>query len=499
MIAVRAHVFSALVAAAASTAALSVATAQCALSWQSGSSPGPGSYANCAATWDPDGAGPAGPVFAVGGSLTVGTTSTGLAIHDPVAGSWGAMAGWIWGPVAAIAVAPNGDLVAADQVQGPQGITSTIVRLTGNQWTVIGTTSTPVAALAFAANGDVFAGGNFASISGVPAANIARWNGSTWSALGAGTDGVVLALLVRANGDLVAGGWFTNAGGVLAIGIAAWNGGAWSPVGPGFFTGAMHTIAELANGDLVAGGQGTQGLRRWNGVSWTNVQHPAGLLPVNMRPEAVLQLPNGDLLTAGEDGSPVPTDSVYRWTLGWALAAQGGADGTIHALAWHPAGYVGVGGQFSTLGGAPAPGFAVLATSCPASVVATGAGCASSGGGNVMRAPPAWTGTTWTATASGLPAQAFVLGVSGLTPASLPLANVFPQAGPGCTLHVTPDLLALSFASAGTASSSLQIPASPALVGQSFDHQLVAIEFTAGLAFVAVTATNAARMTIGTY
>ena len=51
------------------------------------------------------------------------------------------------------------------------------------------------------------AGGNF----------IARWDGSTWRALGSGTNSGVNALTVH-NGELVAGGAFTTAGGVPATG-----------------------------------------------------------------------------------------------------------------------------------------------------------------------------------------------------------------------------------------------------------------------------------------
>jgi hypothetical protein len=55
---------------------------------------------------------------------------------------------------------------------------------------------------------DLIAGGQFATAGGAPASNIARWDGSGWSALGAGTDGQVLALASQ-GGQLIAGGTFT--------------------------------------------------------------------------------------------------------------------------------------------------------------------------------------------------------------------------------------------------------------------------------------------------
>ena len=66
------------------------------------------------------------------------------------------------------------------------------------------------------------------------ATNIAAWNGSAWSALGAGISGhgEVMALAVSGN-NLYAGGNFTSAGGVAATNIAKWNGSAWSALGSG--------------------------------------------------------------------------------------------------------------------------------------------------------------------------------------------------------------------------------------------------------------------------
>jgi len=49
---------------------------------------------------------------------------------------------------------------------------------------------------------------------------VARWDGSTWRALGAGTNGYVSSLVRLANGDLVAGGAFLSAGGVVSAHVA---------------------------------------------------------------------------------------------------------------------------------------------------------------------------------------------------------------------------------------------------------------------------------------
>jgi hypothetical protein len=95
----------------------------------------------------------------------------------------------------------------------------------------------------------------------VSASRIARWNGTSWSALGSGISGLpnftsVNALTVLPNGDLVAGGQFTSAGGVSANGIARWDGTSWSALGSGMGGQypSVYALTTLPNGDLVAGG-----------------------------------------------------------------------------------------------------------------------------------------------------------------------------------------------------------------------------------------------------
>src|SRR5947209_1828210 len=71
---------------------------------------------------------------------------------------------------------------------------------------------------------------------GIAANYIAKWNGSSWSALGSGMGGqscpYVGALAVSGT-DLYAGGNFETAGGTAANSIAKWNGSSWSALGSG--------------------------------------------------------------------------------------------------------------------------------------------------------------------------------------------------------------------------------------------------------------------------
>jgi len=62
-------------------------------------------------------------------------------------------------------------------------------------------------------------GGSFTTAGGVPANYIAKWNGSTWSALGSGMNRAVDALAVSGS-DLYAGGSFTTAGDKVSACVA---------------------------------------------------------------------------------------------------------------------------------------------------------------------------------------------------------------------------------------------------------------------------------------
>jgi len=85
----------------------------------------------------------------------------------------------------------------------------------------------------------------------LPATTIAAWNGSSWSALGEGTNGIVRALAVY-DEKLIAAGEFTAAGGLPAGRIAAWNDSSWSSLGSGL-NGHVQALAVYDNKLFVGG------------------------------------------------------------------------------------------------------------------------------------------------------------------------------------------------------------------------------------------------------
>ncbi len=128
-----------------------------------------------------------------------------------------------------------------------------------------------------------------------------------------------------------------------------------------------------------------------------------------------------------------------------------------------------------------------------------GGGCPSSGGANELVAATApWLATTFTARATGLPTDGLAVAVTGWSTRSLPLPALLPLGVPGCTLQVADDILQLLVPVAGEVATAVPIPFAAGLIGNRFYQQVVPFEIDVGGTIVAVTATNALRLTIGT-
>src|SRR5262249_10567947 len=133
---------------------------------------------------------------------------------------------------------------------------------------------------------------DFTRVGGKSANRIAKWNGAAWDALAGGissVNGEVHALAVYDDGGgpaLYVGGVFTAAGGLPAARIAKWDGSTWSALGTGMSGGAapvaVHALAVFDDGSgpalyaggafTTAGGVNARRIAKWNGSSWSGVQ-----------------------------------------------------------------------------------------------------------------------------------------------------------------------------------------------------------------------------------
>ncbi|HEV8111448.1 MAG TPA: hypothetical protein VGR31_01605 [Planctomycetota bacterium] len=247
-----------------------------------------------------DGSGPA--LYAAGFFVTAGgSPAQHIAKWD--GGAWSPLGSGIGNPngsrVSALAVYDDGSglaLYASGLFTTAGGVPANYVaRWNGSTWSALGEGITGMAshtwvdALAVFDDGSgpaLYAAGSFDTAGGVPAANIAKWNGHSWSPLGSGLSQDALSLAVFDDGSgpaLYAGGWFTAAGGTTAQHIARWNGSAWSRLGPGL-TGTYGQVSVMTAFDdgsgpaLYAGGIFTNSggtplnaIAKWDGSNWSSL------------------------------------------------------------------------------------------------------------------------------------------------------------------------------------------------------------------------------------
>ncbi len=193
----------------------------------------------------------------------------------------------------------------------------------------------------------LYVGGKFNSIGGVAANNVARWDGTSWSALGTlEPNNAVQALAFHDDGtgggmQLYAGGPFLKAGGQFVFGIARFDGTAWHGVGNGFdqSVSALEVFDDGSGPQLYAGGgfsssppHAVQRVARWDGVRWWPVG--AGL---SGRVETLATFDDGSgpaLLAGGAftNSGGVPTRHLARWTGAAWTEFGGGANYTVNQM-----------------------------------------------------------------------------------------------------------------------------------------------------------------------
>jgi len=184
-----------------------------------------------------------GPALYAGGEFV--TTGAGLAV-DHVArwdgASWSGLGTGLDGPVQTLAVYERGGergLYAGGSFHRPKGggpRMEGVARWDGASWSAVGGGITGegsawsnVATLSVFDDGSgegrlLYAGGFFSRAGGLPAANVARWNGSSWAALGGGANDLVYAFAAFGRKALYAGGWFHLAADSLDGYLARWQG-----------------------------------------------------------------------------------------------------------------------------------------------------------------------------------------------------------------------------------------------------------------------------------
>jgi hypothetical protein len=384
------------------------AIAQCDADWQVGKSiSGANATVLCSAKWDPDGTGPADELIVFGGAFDIigPIQANHVVAWNPTTNEWTTLGTGLDGSVWALAVLPNGNLVAGGSFLAAGGVPAQRVAMwDGNSWQAMGLGMDDIVRTLLAMpNGDVIAGGNFfnaddqfvnkvarwdgtgwnpmgsgfslvggsASVSslallpnGQPCAGglfqggVAAWNGTQWRRLGTGlnTNGIAYALLVRPDGSLVVAGAFTTAGGIPCNGLAIWNGTTWSAFPANPYTIGGRTLALSATGKLVLSGPSTFGPEVWDGTTWTQLGSGWSGDPVSF--STIVPLSGEQLCFGGsfDDVGGVRAKNLAIWSgSAWQRLNEDCTDGILFQVEAMPSGLLFAAGEFTRIEGTDTP------------------------------------------------------------------------------------------------------------------------------------------------
>lgn len=196
---------------------------------------------------------------------------------------------------------------------------SYLARWNGVQWDTI-TKANGVNAIKAIGN-FLYVVGVFDSIAGIPASDIAKWDGTNWSAIDS-THWQPAAIynITSYKGDIYVTGNFSNYNNTIHQ-IARWDGIKWQAVGGGFQGGvSWGECFEIFNNELFVGGifrksdgNPGNGIAAWDGTAWHDIG--GGITCCASADISCMLTFNGSLYVVGSftDMSGVPSKFISKW------------------------------------------------------------------------------------------------------------------------------------------------------------------------------------------
>jgi hypothetical protein len=282
------------------------------------------------------------------------------------------------GSIYSVAVRKNGEVYIGGAFTAAGSIAANYIAMwDGESWSTLGSgmqrrwaSDAPVLELKVAENGDLYAGGSFVGAAGIPANNIARWDGKRWYSLGQGSENGmtedVYTIDLDKMGNVYVGGLFTTAGSVPVNYVTYWDGTIWNAMGNAPNMGTDYNVyvvhADDSNNVYVggeiktAGGDTVNGIAKWDGTEWSNL---AGGVNLQQYLAAVEDITHDiNYLYAGGNfllADTVETNRIAGWdgrkwfSLGYDSA--NGVNSIVFSLNINSRGDLYAGGKFRIAGG----------------------------------------------------------------------------------------------------------------------------------------------------
>ena len=265
-----------------------------------------------------------------------------------------------------MASAPNGDIYIGGSFTNVAGIdASHVAKWTAstNLWSALGSgVNANVSALALSGN-FLYVGGSFTSAGGIPANSVASLDlgSGTWSDMNGGMTHsgfapIVHALAADGSGNVYAAGLFDSAGGVAAQNIAMWNGSGWSALGAGLgISGNLVYTLAVSGTDVYAGGDfmtPSFRLAHWTGSSWTTVGSTDGTVYALALSGSIMYAGGVFTSVTGSNGTTTVgyIASINLTNFAWSDMG-GGMDAQVNGLMADSVGDVYATGDFTLAGG----------------------------------------------------------------------------------------------------------------------------------------------------
>lgn len=223
----------------------------------------------------------------IGGSFSQinGESVNRIAKYNLNTGLWSSLDTGVSSTIYALIIDSNNDVIVGGQFTTAGGNAANRIAKWSHvtqTWSTYGSGfNNTVYDIAIDSQGTLYVTGRFTTGDGNIVNGVAYWDGTTWQSLGTGLSNTFTAtgntLGIDSQDNIYVAGSFNMAGGVATNNVAKWDGTVWSSLGAGLSSSANKIIFSstdimyITGGFTSAGSSGAEYIAQWDGSNWASV------------------------------------------------------------------------------------------------------------------------------------------------------------------------------------------------------------------------------------